>query len=117
MAPGVIAGVILAAGESKRMGQPKQLIKIGGRTMLQRVTDAALGSALDRVYVVLGYRAAVFQASLADLDVRFVLNPDYPEGMGSSVRAGVAALPDETSAAMFLLVDQPGITAEGSTPS
>lgn len=108
----MIAGIILAAGESKRMGQPKQLIEIGGRTMLQRVTDAALGSALDLVYVILGYQAAALQASLADRSIRVVFNPDYREGMGSSVRAGIGALPDEANAAMFLLVDQPGITTE-----
>jgi len=107
----MIAGIILAAGESKRMGQPKQLIDIGGRTMLQCVADAALGSRLGEIIVVLGYQADACQASLAGRDVRVVLNREYPEGMGSSVRAGVAALPAGASAAMFLLVDQPGITS------
>ena len=107
----MIAGIILAAGESKRMGRPKQLIDIGGRTMLQCVADAALGSRLDEIIVVLGYQADACQASLAGRDVRVVLNRGYPEGMGSSVRAGVAALPAGAIAAMFLLVDQPGITS------
>jgi molybdenum cofactor cytidylyltransferase len=106
----VIAGVILAAGESKRMGQPKQLIEIGGKTMLNLVLDAALASALEPLYVVLGHEAPSMREAVNGR-AEVVVNPDYREGMGSSVRAGVAALPPETSAAMFLLVDQPGITA------
>jgi molybdenum cofactor cytidylyltransferase len=111
VAPGLTAGIILAAGESKRMGRPKQLIDLGGRTMLQRVADAALASSLAPVYVVLGHEAEAVRASLAGRDVRIVLNPDYREGLGASVRVGVAALPDEVEAAMFLLGDQPGLSA------
>ena len=111
MASGLTAGIILAAGESKRMGRTKQLIEVGGQTMLQRVADAALASSLGRLYVVVGHEAEAVQASLASRDVRFVLNPDYGEGMGASVRAGVAALSAEVQAAMFLLADQPGLSA------
>lgn len=111
MASGLTAGIILAAGESKRMGRPKQLIDVGGRTMLQRVADAALASSLGGVYVVVGHEAEAVQASLAGRNLRFLLNPDYREGMGASVRAGVAALADDVEAAMFLLADQPGLSA------
>ena len=106
----MIAGIILAAGESRRMGQPKQLLRIGSQTMLQRVVDAALSSRLDAVYVVIGYRAGEIKASING-KVTFVENAAYEEGLGSSVRAGVAVLPDDAQAAVFLLADQPGITA------
>lgn len=104
------AGIILAAGESKRMGQPKQLIDVGGQTMLQRVAAAALASTLSLVYVVVGFQAEAVQATLRRRDVRCVLNADYGEGLGSSVRTGVAALPVDVEAAMFLLADQPRIS-------
>ncbi|HLG73401.1 MAG TPA: nucleotidyltransferase family protein [Chloroflexota bacterium] len=104
----MIAGIVLAAGESKRMGRPKQLMRVGQTTLLNRVVDAALESKLDAVYVVLGHLANQVEASLRQRDrVSVVLNPDYAEGLGSSVRAGVAALPPEADAAMFLLGDQP----------
>ena len=108
----MIAGIVLAAGESKRMGRPKQLIDLGGRTMLQWVVDAAIESALDQVYVVIGCEADRVKASLAGWQVEFVLNEGYREGLGSSVRVGMAALPAGATAAMFLLADQPGVTAE-----
>ena len=106
------AGIVLAAGESTRMGKPKQLLEIAGQTMLQRVVDAALASRLDHVAVVLGYHAADVRASLAERAVSFVENDGYSEGLGSSVRAGLQALPPAADAAMFLLGDQPGVTAE-----
>ncbi len=107
----MIAGIVLAAGESKRMGQPKQLLKVGATTMLNRVVDAALASKLDAVYVVVGHRAAEVKASLEHRGVAVVLNPEYAEGIGASVRAGLAAVGDATSAAMFLLADQPFVSA------
>ena len=107
----MIAGIILAAGESRRMGRSKQLLEVGGRTLLQRVVDAALASSLDDVCVVLGHHAQEVLASLL-CPVRSIVNEGYAEGMGSSVRAGMAALPEGTSAVMFLLADQPGVTAD-----
>lgn len=112
MAPGrLVAGVILAAGQSRRMGQPKQLMRIGSQTMLERVVDAAVDAGLGEVHVVLGYRAEAIRASLAGRPVHFTLNTAYQEGLGSSVRAGAAALSPDADAAIFLLADQPGITS------
>jgi len=108
----VIAGIVLAAGESRRMGQPKQLMVLGLRTMLQQVVDAAASSQLDQVYVVVGHRAEEVKASLAKREVKFIENSNYRDGLGSSVRAGVAALPPDARAAMFLLGDQPFTTSE-----
>jgi molybdenum cofactor cytidylyltransferase len=108
----MIAGIVLAAGESTRMGRPKQLMQVGQTTMLNRVVDAALASKLDAVYVVLGHLADEVGASLRDPSrVSIVRNADYKDGLGSSVRAGVAALPEEADAAMFLLADQPFLSA------
>jgi molybdenum cofactor cytidylyltransferase len=119
----MIAGIVLAAGESKRMGQPKQLIQIDGRTLLQHVVDAALASRLDPVLVVVGHQAPAVQASLEGRAVAFVDNPDYHDGLSTSVKSGLRALPADADAAMFLLGDQPGVTAdlidrlvEASTP-
>jgi molybdenum cofactor cytidylyltransferase len=106
----MIAGIILAAGESKRMGQPKQLMQVGLHTMLQCVVTAASLSKLDRIYVVVGHRAEDVRISLGGYDVHLAHNPAYAEGLGSSVRAGLAALPAEAAAAMFLLADQPFVT-------
>jgi molybdenum cofactor cytidylyltransferase len=106
------AGIILAAGESKRMGQPKQLIEIHGKTLLKHVVDAALASKLDTVFVVIGHQAAAVRASLDGRPVTFVANPDYREGLSTSVKSGLRALPPDADAAMFLLGDQPGVTAE-----
>src|SRR5579884_1887339 len=112
VAPGrLVAGVILAAGQSRRMGQPKQLMRIGSQTMLERVVDAAVDAGLGEVHVVLGYRAEAIRASLAGRPVHFTLNTAYQEGLGSSVRAGAAALSPDADAAIFLLADQPGITS------
>lgn len=108
----MIAGIVLAAGESRRMGATKQLLDAGGETMLARVVGAALASRLDWLAVVVGHEADAVMASLAGRAVVFVRNPSYAEGLGSSVRAGVAALPAEAEAAMFLLADQPGISVD-----
>lgn len=108
----MIAGIVLAAGESTRMGQPKQLMLIGQHTMLQHVVGASVLSKLDALYVVIGHKADEVRASflnrkVINRKVTFVDNPDYKEGIGASVRAGVAALPPDADAAMFLLGDQP----------
>ena len=109
----MIAGIVLAAGESRRMGQPKQLMHVGLFTMLNRVVDAALGSKLDAVYVVLGHLADEIEGTLRDPSaITVIRNTEYKEGMAASVRAGVAALPSGCDAAMFLLADQPFITRQ-----
>lgn len=108
----MIAAVVLAAGESRRMGRPKQLLRVGMSTMVERAVQAARGAGIHTVYVVVGHEAAAVQASLAHLQVAFVENPNYAEGIGASVRAGVAALPEAVTAAMFLLADQPFVGVE-----
>jgi molybdenum cofactor cytidylyltransferase len=109
----VIAGIILAAGTSSRLGRPKQLLELRGKTILQHVIDAAGASKLDETVVVLGHEAAGIEAAL-DLPrgTRIVINPVYAEGQATSLRAGVASLGEDCRAAVILLGDQPQMTAE-----
>jgi molybdenum cofactor cytidylyltransferase len=103
-----IPAVILAAGASKRLGQPKQLIAIQGESLIHRMARIAL-QACEPVLVVLGSGAERMKAALGDLPVRCVNNLDWEEGMASSLRAAVSALPPETRAATFLVCDQPAL--------
>jgi molybdenum cofactor cytidylyltransferase len=109
----VIAGIILAAGTSSRLGRPKQLLALGDRTVLQHVVDAAGAADLDDIVVVLGHRAEEVEASLRlPAPARVVVNPEYGSGQASSLRAGLRALGAETRATMVLLGDQPGVSPE-----
>jgi len=102
--------VILAAGESARMGEPKQLLAYRGKTLLRHTIDTALSLDGAAVVVVLGAHAAQIRAQLDDQRVLVAENPDWRNGMGGSLRTGLSALlaarPD-VSAAIFLLCDQP----------
>jgi molybdenum cofactor cytidylyltransferase len=105
----VIAGIVLAAGRSSRLGRPKQLLPLGGEPLLRHTLRPILASSLDEVLVVIGHEAEAVRAVIADLPIRIVLNPDYALGQSTSVFAGIRALTPDTEAAMFLLGDQPGI--------
>ncbi len=107
-----VAAIVLAAGESQRFGQPKQLLQVGNKTMLQHVVDVALDSPLEQVIVVLGCRATEIRARVADRPVQVVVNEKWKSGLSSSVRAGLSALKPEVGAALFVLADQPGVTTE-----
>lgn len=105
------AVVLLAAGNSSRMGAPKQLLDYRGRPLLRHAADVALRSAARRVIVVLGANAAGLRSALDLLPVEIVENPLWDEGMGTSIRAGISAasLLDLTGA-ILALADQPLIT-------
>lgn len=107
-----VAAIVLAAGESRRFGQPKQLLPFGNKTMIQHVVDTVLNSPVEQVVVVLGYRAAEIGASIADRPVQVVVNERWKSGLSSSVQAGLSAVRPEVDAALFVLADQPGITTE-----
>jgi molybdenum cofactor cytidylyltransferase len=104
---GAVYGVILAGGTSSRLGRPKQLLPLGDRPVLAHIVANALASALDGVIVVLGHEAAAIQAQIALGTARVVVNDRYREGQSTSLRAGLAALPSDASAALFILGDQP----------
>lgn len=102
--------VILAAGESARMGQPKQLLPYVGTTLLRHTVEKALSIPDAWVIVVLGAFAEKIRPSLNGLPVTIVENPAWSSGMGSSLRTGLEAAlfaNSETAAAIFLLCDQP----------
>jgi molybdenum cofactor cytidylyltransferase len=105
------AAVVLAAGESRRFGSPKQLLGWGDTTLVAHVAGIALDAGLDPVLVVTGYEADRVSAAVAGLRVTPVYNPDFAAGQGTSVSRGVAALPLSAGAAVFLLADQPGVSA------
>ena len=106
------AVVILAAGASRRLGTPKQLLPYRGATLLAHAARTALDADLGQVFVVLGAEAARCRQALGDLDVRIVEHPEWSRGMGSSIAAGVRAASAETSEAILLMTcDQPGVTA------
>ena len=88
----MIAGIVLAAGESARLGHPKQLAVHEGRTLLRRTVDAALGAACDPLIVVLGAHADRIEGELKGLPVERTVNPSWSEGMSGSIRAGIDAL-------------------------
>ncbi|MBE1488788.1 nucleotidyltransferase family protein [Plantactinospora soyae] len=112
-APHRVAGLVLAAGAGRRYGGPKALVRLDGQLLVERAVRLARDGGCVPVVVVLGAAAPVVR-SRADLgDARPVENPDWSTGMGSSLRAGLAALADtDAVAALVLLVDMPGITAE-----
>lgn len=107
----VIAAVILAAGDSTRFGQPKQLLPWQGRPLIAHVADTAWIAGLTPVVVVVGAEADRIAPALAGRDVRVMRNYRWQAGMSSSLSVGVAALPPEVDAAIFLPVDQPLVTA------
>lgn len=106
------AGIILAAGTSSRYGQLKQLLEWNEKPFICHVTETALHSGLDPVVVVTGFRHADVESHLQDLPVTIVHNPEFEQGQSTSIRAGIAALPANTGAALFLLADQPQIPIE-----
>lgn len=97
--------IILAAGESRRMGVSKQLLPFAGKPMLECVIDAFTTPKVDEILVVLGYRADAIARHLGR--ARRVDNPDYKAGMFTSVQAGLRELPAGTKLVLLGLCDQP----------
>ncbi len=107
--------VLLAAGASRRMGRPKQLLPVAGQPLLRHVVEQTLAAPVSRVIVVLGAYAETIAPVLADLPVQIALNEDWASGMGSSVRKGLQQLMVGTPAAtavIIALADQPDCPAD-----
>lgn len=107
-----VGAVVLAAGGSSRMGEPKQLLTITGQPMVRRVTETVCAAGLENVVVVVGAHAQRVKAALKGLPVRVVLNRRWAEGMSTSLAIGLRALGSDVQAALVVLADQPGLTVE-----
>ena len=107
-----IAAVVLAAGRSIRMGGPNKLLaEIARRPLVRIAAEEALGSRANPVIVVTGHQRAEVEKSLAGLPVRVVDNPDFAQGLGTSLKAGIAAVPADADGAIVCLGDMPQVDA------
>lgn len=110
--PGI---VILAAGSSSRLGQPKQLLEFQGITLIQHIAQIAVKAVEKPVVVILGANFSLIHAQLTHLPVHIVNNPDWSQGMTSSIRKGLIAMQyfsPETEGVIFAVCDQPYITSD-----
>jgi len=103
----LISAVVLAAGHSARFGEPKQLLKVGKKNLLETVVHGFLSSSVDEVVVVLGFRAKEILANSELGAARVVVNHDYELGLGTSLKRGIEEANPEASAAIVALGDQP----------
>ena len=106
------AGIILAAGTSKRYGETKQLLDWKGKTFIRQVAETALQAGLEPVVIVTGSHHAEVESQLRDLPVHVIYNAAYEQGQSTSIKAGLQALPRHAGGAVFLLADQPQIPVE-----
>jgi len=102
-----VAAVILAAGMASRMGGAKQLLRLGEHTVLEHVLENVRTSGVGDLVLVLGHAAETIRKSIDAKNLNILVNDAYREGMGSSLRTGVSALPAEIDAAFIVLADQP----------
>jgi molybdenum cofactor cytidylyltransferase len=105
----MISAILLAAGESRRMGEFKQLLPYGDKPFVVRCVDNLLATAVDELIVVTGHRDNDVRRALADCKVKIVFNPNYREGMSTSIQAGVRAVAEHSQAILIALADQPQI--------
>jgi molybdenum cofactor cytidylyltransferase len=108
---GPVAGILLAAGTSSRMGTNKMLFDLGGESVLRGAARRALDGGLSPLLVVLGHQAERARQELDGLPCQVVVNPLYEQGINSSLKSGVAAVPPEAGAAMVMLADMPHVSA------
>jgi molybdenum cofactor cytidylyltransferase len=107
-----VAGLVLAAGRSTRMGGPNKLLEeINGRPLVRIATEHVLASRAKPVIVVTGHQKERVERALSGLPVTFVHNPDFAEGLSTSLKAGIAAVPAETDGAIVCLGDMPQVSA------
>ncbi len=102
-----IAAVVLAAGGSTRLGQPKQLLELGGVPLLEHVLRTVRQTAVDERFVVLGHAADAVRRRTPLDGFQVINNPDYADGQSTSIVAAVNSIPDDISAVVFVLGDQP----------
>lgn len=103
----MVSAVVLAAGLSTRMGRNKLLLNFKDKPLIARLVDTLLASKIDEVIVVLGHEIEKVRAELQGKPIRLVHNPDYREGLSTSVRTGVDAVSPDADGIMICLADQP----------
>jgi molybdenum cofactor cytidylyltransferase len=103
----MLSAIVLAAGMSTRMGQNKLLLLFKGKPLIAHAVDTLLASEIDEIIVVLGNEADKVQEKLRGRQVRLIENPDFREGLSTSVRAGVTAVSRQADGIMVYLADQP----------
>jgi molybdenum cofactor cytidylyltransferase len=109
-----VGAVVLAAGSSSRMGELKQLLPLGDSTVLEQTLGNLRAAGVDEIVLVLGSSAEMIRQRIAGLPterLRILVNPDYGQGMATSLRAGLSALDGSIAAALIVLADQPFIQA------
>jgi molybdenum cofactor cytidylyltransferase len=104
-----IAAIVLAAGQSRRMGANKLVLPLEGKPLVRHVLDSVAASRIETAIVVLGHEAEQVRAALAGTGAAFVVNADFDGGLSTSLKAGLAALPPDCDGAMILLGDMPDI--------
>ncbi len=102
-----VSAILLAAGEAKRMGKLKQLMPLGGTTILEQTIDNLLSSRVGEVIVVLGHKAEEIRRKIATRPIKITVNPIYRQGMGTSIAAGLKLVDNRAQAVMLALGDQP----------
>ncbi|MEK6285039.1 MAG: nucleotidyltransferase family protein [Acidobacteriota bacterium] len=107
----MISAVLLAAGESRRMGEFKQLLELRNKSFVEHCVDNLLASRVGEVIVVTGHRESEVRRAIGDRRVKFAHNPEYQSGMASSIIRGVEAVSLTARAFVLALVDQPWIDA------
>jgi molybdenum cofactor cytidylyltransferase len=105
-----VAAIVLAAGRSSRMGPRNKLLElVEGKPIVARVVEAAIASGADPVIVVTGFEAPRIAEALGDLKVSIVPNPNFEQGLSTSLQTGLGALPPNSDGALVLLGDMPGV--------
>ena len=108
----MISAILLAAGQSKRMGELKQLMPFGQSTIVEQAVDNLLGSAVVEVIVVVGYKAEDVIKAIAAKPIRMVINPDYEQGMSTSIIAGLNLVHGGVQGVMLAMGDQPLVDSQ-----
>jgi molybdenum cofactor cytidylyltransferase len=111
-----VCAIVLAAGASKRFGSCKQLAMLGGETLIRRAMSAASDTLGSNFRLVLGAHAAQIVTTLELPPGHILMNPEWAEGIASSIRVGIAQVPSDCAAALLLLADQPYVTQRSLGP-
>jgi len=107
-----ISAILLAAGQSKRLGANKLLLDVAGEALVERVVNVLLQSRVDEILVVVGFEAERVRRRLQGKPIRLVLNRHYREGMASSLRVGVRHVDPSAHGVLVALADHPWLTSE-----